>query len=45
LQESFAGLPNAHVPQLAIGLHQQSRAMGRLLLPVRLHLANQVLLI
>ena len=45
LQASFAGLPNAHLPRQAIGLHQQSRTTGHLLLPVRLHLANQVLLI
>jgi hypothetical protein len=45
LQASFAGLPHAHLPRQAIGLHQQSRTTGHLLLPVRLHLANQVLLI
>lgn len=45
LQASFAGLPNAYFSRLATSLHQQSRATGRLLLPVRLHLANQVLLI
>lgn len=44
-QASFAALPNAHSPRLATGLQHQSLATGRLLLPVRLHLANQVLLI
>ena len=44
-QASFAVLSNAHFSRLAISLHQQSRATGRHLLPVRLHLANQVLLI
>lgn len=44
-QASFAVLPKAHVLRLASSLHQQSWATGRLLLSVRLHLANQVLLI
>ena len=42
---SFAALCRAYFSQLAISLHQQSLATGRQLLPVRLHLANQVLLI
>ena len=45
IQTSFAVLTHAHLSRLAIGLQRQSRATGRLLLPVRLHLANQVLLI
>jgi len=45
LRASLAGLPNADFSRLAVGLHQPFRASGRLLLPVRLHLANQVLLI
>ena len=44
-QASVAASPNAHLLRLAIGSHQQSWATGRLLLPVRLHLANQVFLI
>lgn len=44
-QAPFAVLPNAHFSRLAISLHRQSRATGRHLPPVRLHLANQVLLI
>lgn len=42
---SFAVLNAADFPRPAISLHQQSRATGSLLLPIRLHLANQVLLI
>ncbi len=41
----LAVLPNGCFPRRALGLCQQSSATGRLLLPVRLHLANQVLLI
>lgn len=44
-QASVAVLPNAHFPRLPMGLQHQSLATGRLLLPVRLHLANQVMLI
>lgn len=42
---SFSVLTNAHFPWLAISLHQDPWVTGRLPLPVRLHLANQVLLI
>ncbi len=41
----FAVLPNGQFPRPATGLHLQSPATGRHLLPVRLHLANQILLI
>ena len=44
-QASVAVLPNAHLSRLPVGLQHQSLATGRLLLPVRLHLANQVMLI
>ena len=44
-QASFAVSTDADFPRPAISLHQRSRATGHLLLPVRLHLANQVLLI
>jgi hypothetical protein len=44
-QLSFAALTATDSPRLANCFHQQSRATGSLLLPVRLHLANQVLLI
>ena len=42
---SFSGLTAADFPRPAISLHRQSRSTGSLLLPIRLHLANQVLLI
>ncbi|MHB8863117.1 MAG: hypothetical protein ACYC6N_11975 [Pirellulaceae bacterium] len=45
LQAFSAVFSDAHFSRLATSLHQQSRAMGWHLLPVRLHLANQVLLI
>jgi hypothetical protein len=44
-QASFAALPDGQLTRVAIVSQQQSQATGRLLLPVRLHLANQVLLI
>ena len=45
LPASFAVLTDAGFPRMAIGLREQSRTTGYLLLPVRLHLANQILLI
>ena len=44
-QASFVALPDGQLTRVAIGSQQHSQATGRLLLPVRLHLANQVLLI
>ena len=45
LQASCARLLDDPASPLGVGSEQHSRATGRLLLPVRLHLANQVLLI
>lgn len=45
LQASFAALPDGQLARAAIGSLQHSQASGHLLLPVRLHLANHVLLI
>ncbi len=45
LQVSSAVLTAADFSLPAISLHQQSRTTGCLPLPIRLHLANQVLLI
>jgi hypothetical protein len=42
---SAAIMPDAHLTRLATRWQHQSPATGRLLLPVRLYLANQVLLI
>lgn len=44
-QASFVGLPDGQLAHAAIGSLQHSQASGHLLLPVRLHLANHVLLI
>jgi hypothetical protein len=45
-QTVFMALPDDQLPLVGFGPEQQlSLAAGRLLLPVRLHLANQVLLI
>lgn len=44
-QASFAALPDGQLARAAIGSRQHSPAAGHLLLPVRLHLANRVLLI
>lgn len=44
-QVSFPALPDGQLIHLAIGSLQHSQAAGHLLLPVRLHLANRVLLI
>jgi len=44
-QASFAALPDGQLTRVAIVSQQQYQATGRLLLPVRLHLANHVLLI
>ena len=44
-QVSFAVLSDADFPRPAISLYEQPRASGSLLLSIRLHLANQVLLI
>ena len=43
-QASFVALPDGQPTRVAIGSQRHSQATGRLLLPVRLHLANQVLL-
>jgi hypothetical protein len=45
LPASYAVLTDASVPRMAIRLDEQSQATGYLLPPIRLHLANQVLLI
>ena len=42
---SFVALPDVQLTRAAIGSLQHSQASGHLLLPVRLHLANHVLLI
>ena len=44
-QASFAALPNGQLARAASGSLPHSQASGCLLLPVRLHLANRVLLI
>ena len=44
-QASLVALPDGQLSRSAIGSLQHSQATGRLLLAVRLHLANQVLLI
>lgn len=44
-QASFVALPIDQSSHAGIGTRQRFQATGRLLLPVRLHLANQVLLI
>jgi hypothetical protein len=44
-QASFAALPDGQLARAAVGSLQHSQASGHLLLPVRLHLANHVLLI
>jgi hypothetical protein len=44
-QTSFAALPDDRLSGAGIASHVRFRATGRLLMPVRLHLANQVLLI
>jgi hypothetical protein len=44
-QTVFMALPDDQLPLVGCGPEQLSLASGRLLLPVRLHLANQVLLI
>ena len=44
-QASFAALLDDRLSRGATGLQQQLGGTGRLMLPVRLHLANQVLLI
>jgi hypothetical protein len=43
--QAFLALPNDQANRLNIGLQQRLQATRLLLLPVRLHLANQVLLI
>ena len=45
IQASCAALTDAGLPRAAINLYKNFRATGSLLLPVRLHLANQVFLI
>jgi hypothetical protein len=44
-QASFAALPDDQRSGVDIGSRERFRATGRLLMPVRLHLANQILLI
>ena len=44
-QTSFAVLLNDQTSLVGCGIEQYSQISGRLMLPVRLHLANQVLLI
>ncbi|MBL7039406.1 MAG: hypothetical protein ISR77_12305 [Pirellulaceae bacterium] len=44
-QASFVAWPAGQITSVAIGSQQQAQATGRLLLSVRLHLANQILLI
>ena len=45
LPASIVLLTDADFPRMAIALHEQSRTTGHVLLPIRLHLANQILLI
>ena len=45
LQAFFVALLDDQLPLVGIGREQHTLSSGRLLLPVRLHLANQVLLI
>lgn len=45
LQALFVALLDDQIPLVGIGREQHTLSSGRLILPVRLHLANQVLLI